>query len=116
MNQIYLIKDEKKDYCLFKIGFTRDLIGRVNSYAGYIPTFQLVSAVSTMAKSKMKIEKAFHQEVEKLGYKFINARINFRKTEWFAVSYNDPFYNELNSKGLKAFATGKNRKEMLGWY
>jgi hypothetical protein len=33
-----------------------------------------------------------------------------KKTEWFKVSYDDPFYAELMARGLCAFKCGERRK------
>lgn len=102
--------DEKRDVCLFKVGFTKDIEHRVIPYTTSNPTVKCISYVKTMEKSKRNVEKLFHDEVASRGYQFITAHIDSKKTEWFAVSYNDAFYGELITKGLNAFQCGKNRK------
>ena len=52
----------------------------------------------------------FHDEIVARGYEFVSAVIDGKHTEWFKVSYDDPFYTELCEKGLNAFKCGKNRK------
>lgn len=110
MNNIYLMKDEKRDYCLFKVGFASDLRIRLYAYTTHNPMVNCISTVKTMEKSKRAVEHQFHEEVRHMGYEFVTATIDGKKTEWFAVGYNDPFYAELCTKGLNAFKCGKNRK------
>jgi hypothetical protein len=104
------MKDEKRDFCLFKVGFTKNLDQRIYSYTTANPLVECVSHVQTMAKSKRNVEKLFHDEIASRGYQFVTARIDGKRTEWFMVSYNDPFYGELITKGLNAFQCGKSRK------
>lgn len=108
MNYVYLLKDEKRDYCLFKVGFTKDIEKRMKTYATYNPTTQLINYCQTKEISKCKIEKAFQKEVNKKGFAFVLSNMH-TLTEWFAVPYNSEFYNELCTKGLGAFKNGKNR-------
>jgi hypothetical protein len=63
-----------------------------------------------MEKTGRRLEKTFHEEIEKMGYEFISAVIDGKQTEWFKVSYEDKFFDELCEKGLNAFKSGKNRK------
>lgn len=109
-NKTYLMKDEKRDFCLFKVGFATDMKQRIYAYTTHNPMIECISYVNTLAKSEKKIEEQFHDEILKRGYTFINAQIDGKKTEWFKVYYDDPFYNELIEKGLCAFDCGKNRK------
>lgn len=110
MNTVYLIKDEKRNYCLFKVGFTASLEQRIYAYTTANPEVECISTIHTQAKSNRNIEKTFHNEIIKRGYQFVNANIDNKSTEWFKVEYNDPFYMELIEKGLNAFKCGRNRK------
>ena len=110
MNYLYLMKDEKRDYCLFKVGFASKLAVRLYAYTTHNPLVNCISTVKTVAKSKREVEHLFHDEVKARGYEFVRATIDGKKTEWFAVAYDDPFYGELNTKGLNAFKCGKRRK------
>ena len=110
MNNVYLMKDEKRNYCLFKVGFTSDLLARMKTYASHNPEAECISVVKTQARSQRFVEKLFHEELKKKGYSFVYSTMNGNKTEWFKVSYEDDFYTELCEKGLNAFKCGKNRK------
>ena len=110
MNYIYLMKDEKRNYALLKAGFAKDISTRVYAYTTHNPEVQCISTMRTMEKSKRNIEAMFHAEIESRGYEFVTAIIDGKKTEWFKVNYDDPFYAELEEKGLNAFKCGKNRK------
>jgi hypothetical protein len=110
MNGIYLMKDEKRNYCLFKVGFTSNIDARIKQYTTHNPECECVSIIRTQVKSKRNIEKIFHDEIQKRGYIFTTAVIDGKTTEWFRVSYNDEFFNQLTTKGLTAFQCGKNRK------
>lgn len=112
MNIIYLMKDEKKDFALFKVGFTSQLMTRLYAYTTHNPLADCISLVQTKSKSKREIEKQFHKEIEKRGYHFISASIDNKKTEWFKVDYDDPFYKTLTEEGLQAFKCGKHRKDL----
>lgn len=57
----------------------------------------------------------FHAKVVACGYTFIKSATISSMTEWFMISYNDPFYAELCGKGLNAFKCGAMRKD-LGCY
>lgn len=109
-NIVYLMKDEKRDCCLFKVGFAKNLSSRVYQYTTHNPFNECISYVETMNKSKRNVEEMFHNEIIKKGYSFVNAKIDNKSTEWFQVSYDDPFYTELNEKGLCAFDCGRRRK------
>jgi hypothetical protein len=110
MNYIYLMKDEKKNHALFKAGFAKDIATRVYAYTSHNPEVQCISTIRTMDKSKRNIEAIFHEEIKARGYEFVTAQIDGKTTEWFKVSYDDPFYAELEEKGLTAFKCGKRRK------
>ena len=110
MNETYLMKDEKRNYALFKAGFAKDLKTRIYAYTTHNPEVQCISHVKTMAKSGKKIEEMFHEEILRRGYEMVLATIDGKKTEWFKVNYDDPFYTELCEKGLNAFSCGKRRK------
>lgn len=110
MNYIYLMLDEKKNHALGKVGYAANIESRVYAYTSHNPEVQCISTMKTMDKSKRNIEAMFHAEIEEKGYEFVTATIDGKKTEWFKVSYDDPFYAELKEKGLNAFKCGKRRK------
>ena len=110
MNTLYLMKDEKRHFCLFKVGFTANLNQRLYAYTTANPYAECISTVHTQERSERSIEKTFHDEIIKRGYEIVIASIDNKKTEWFKVEYDDPFYMELTEKGLNAFKCGKNRK------
>ena len=110
MNKLYLMKDEKRKYCLFKIGFAKDLQKRVYQYTTHNPAVECISFLQTMEKTGRALEKTFHKEIEKMGYEFISATIDGKQTEWFKVSYEDKFFDKLCEKVLNALKSGKNRK------
>lgn len=114
MNVIYLMIDEKKDFALFKVGFTSNLMQRFYSYTTHNPLANCISLVQTQNASKRKVEKLFHEEIKSMGFEFVNAKIDNKKTEWFRVEYNNPMYHKLKKQGLQAFKNGKNRKEIKG--
>lgn len=115
MANIYLMLDEKKDYATFKVGYASNLAQRFIAYVTCNCDAQCISVVATQKRSKHKLETCFHDEIIKRGYKFQYSKLMpERKTEWFAVEYNDPFYTELKEKGLLAFNIGKGRKEKVG--
>lgn len=110
MNNLYLMLDEKRNYALVKAGFAKDLKTRLYAYTTHNPEVRCISTVRTMEKSGRNIEKMFHNEIVARGYDFVVATIDGKRTEWFKVSYDDPFYEELLVKGLNAFKCGKDRK------
>lgn len=109
-NTVYLMLDEKKDFALFKIGFTSNFTKRLYSYTTHNPLVRAIDTIATQKKSKRKVEKKFHEEIEKMGYNFLTATIDGKKTEWFIVQYNDPMYTNLKENGIKAFVNGRSRK------
>ena len=109
-NEIYLMVDEKRHYPLVKPGFASDLEKRIYAYTTHNPEVRCISHVHTMKKSEKKVEKLFHAEMVRRGYTTITAVIDGKSTEWFKLSYDDPFYNEIMEKGLCAFTCGKRRK------
>lgn len=110
LRDIYLMKDEKRYYALFKAGYATDLTKRIYAYTTHNPEVQCISHMKTRAASKHQTEKMFHDEIVKRGYETVVATIDGKKTEWFKVAYDDPFYAELCEKGLNAFTCGKCRK------
>lgn len=102
--------DEKKNYALFKAGFAKDINGRVYAYTTHNPEVRCISTVRTQLKSKRNVEKLFHEEIIARGYEMVSAIIDGKHTEWFKVSYEDPFYEALCESGLCAFKCGKRRK------
>ena len=111
---LYLMIDEKKDFALCKVGYTKNIQTRMLAYSCCNPYAKCISTMETYNKTKHGIEQKFHAEIEKKGYKFITSVNLFKSTEWFIVEYNDPFYTELKVNGLKAFKSGQNRKELGG--
>ena len=109
-NIVYLMLDEKKDFALFKVGFTSNLVQRLSQYTTHNPLTRAIDTVVTYGKTKRTVENKFHEEVKKRGYDFVVATADGKTTEWFKVEYTDKFYNELKEKGLRAFDIGKNRK------
>ena len=95
MNEIYLMKDEKRNCVLFKAGFAKKLDDRIYQYTTHNPMCECISHVKTRESSRHKVEKMFHEEIARRGYEFIDAVIDGKHTEWFKVEYNDPFYTEL---------------------
>lgn len=110
MNIIYLMRDEKKDFALFKAGFATNLNKRIYQYTTHNPLVECISYVCTRESSGRSVEDKFHNEIIRRGYSFISAEIDGKNTEWFKVSYDDPFYTALCENGLNAFTCGKNRK------
>ena len=112
MNTIYMMMDEKRHFALVKIGFTSNLESRIYQYTTHNPLIECISVVNTMEKSKRKVEKMFHEEVEKMGLEFVTAVIDGKTTEWFKVDYNSQLYTDIREKGLNAFKSGKSRKNL----
>lgn len=110
MNKIYLMRDEKRNHALFKVGFTKDLDNRFYFYTTHNPEVECISYVNTKESSDRRVEEQFHKEIIARGYKMVTAVIDGKKTEWFKVEYTDPFFDELCERGLNAFKCGKNRK------
>lgn len=110
MNELYLMMDEKRAYALFKAGFAKNIENRIYAYTTHNPEVRCISHVKTQLKSKREVEKMFHEEIIKRGYEMVTAIIDGKKTEWFRVSYDDPFFNELCENGLCAFSCGRRRK------
>ena len=110
MYNVYLMMDEKKDYAIFKAGFAKDLETRIYAYTTHNPEVRCISHVKTRESSKRKVEEMFHAEIVARGYEMMAAHMDGKKTEWFKVSYDDPFYTELMTCGLCAFKCGKRRK------
>lgn len=115
MNTIYLMIDEKNGFAAIKIGFATDMKKRLYQYTTHNPFVYCRDTVKTQAKSGRDIEKSFHNEMLARGYAPVTARMDGKRTEWFIISYSDPFYAEIQSKGLMAFTTGRNRKSTGGW-
>lgn len=112
MNSIYLMKDEKRNFALFKVGFTTNLDQRIYQYTTHNPLIECISYVNTQERSRRSVETTYHKEILKKGYAFIRATMDDKETEFFKVYYDDPFYKELCSKGLKAFECGRSRKDL----
>ena len=107
MNTIYLLLDEKKDFACIKIGFTTNFKKRMHDYKGYTPFTECISIQHTQERSKRKIETLYHEELVKMGYKFI------RDTEWMKIEYTDDLYQQVKAKGLAVFKASQGRKTYM---
>ena len=110
MNSIYLMIDEKRTFCLVKVGYTKDIKDRVHQYTTHNPLVECFGYIKTQQRSGRNIEVLLHKELVARGYKKVNAIIDNKITEWFAVDYNDEFYNILTDKSLNAFKATKNHR------
>jgi hypothetical protein len=110
MNKLYLMMDEKKDYALFKVGFASNIFQRIVAYSTHNAGATLINTVNTKATSKHQLEKKCHAEIIARGYKFAVSPLTHSTTEWFAVSYDDPFYKELKTFGFEALKTTARHK------
>lgn len=111
MNCVYLMIDEKRNGCAFKVGFTSDMDKRYIQYTTHNAGIQCISRIATYGKSKHNVETMIHAEIAKRVEGW-NKRSNH---EWFMVSYDDPWYSELCERGLLAFTCTKGRKELGGY-
>lgn len=111
MNTLYMMMDEKRDYALFKVGFTTNMDKRLAQYACHNPLVECISTLATMGKTGRQLEHRVHTELSEMGYDRVVALLDGRTTEWFKVAYTDPLYTELKVKGLLAFKVCKGRKE-----
>lgn len=111
MYNVYLMMDEKRDHAAFKAGFAKDMETRIYAYTTHNPEVRCISHVKTRVSSKRRVEEMFHAEIVARGYEMVTACMDGKKTEWFKVSYDDPFYTELMEHGLCAFKCGKRRKD-----
>lgn len=109
MAYVYMIKDEKKNNCLFKIGYASCLDKRFMAYSTENPNIECIGFVTTKSQSKQRVETAYHKEIKECGFEFVSSFIGAR-TEWFKVEYTDPAYKRLCEEGLNFFQTSKNRK------
>lgn len=114
MGYVYLLKDEKRDFCFFKVGFASDLAVRFRCYGTHNAGVVALDFIKTQRKTKHQVELMFHNEIAKMGYGFANSAIDNKRTEWFAVNYSDPMYTALCTQGLQAFKTGRGRKNRMG--
>jgi hypothetical protein len=113
-NRLYLLIDEKRQYALVKVGFTKDFEKRKGGYLTANPEAHLIDLVATQERTGRTIEKLFHQELEKRGYLRANGNIEkIKRSEWFRIPYTDPFLQEIQAKGFQAFTNGKNRKSLI---
>lgn len=108
---VYLMKDEKKTACLFKVGYTKNIDQRMIPYITHNVWAELVDAVITYKKTKMQLETAIHAELAEMGVEML-AGMDGTITEWFAVDYDSELYKELNKKGLSVFKACKGRKSV----
>ena len=67
MNTLYLMKDEKRHFCLFKVGFTANHNQRLYAYTTANPYAECISTVHTQERS----ERSLIPSIAK------------KKTEWF---------------------------------
>ena len=63
MNEIYLMRDEKRDCVLFKAGFAKKLDDRIYQYTTHNPMCECISHVKTQESSRHKVEKIFDKPV-----------------------------------------------------
>ena len=82
---VYLLKMEAKNGNYYKAGFTNDLIARFRPYGTHNPIVKCIETVQTYKKTKRQLENEIHAEILKKGYRFVNAEIDGKKTEWFFV-------------------------------
>lgn len=104
MPYIYLLKDEHKDYCLFKIGYAVNIENRMKQYSTHNPTTE---CIDTMEVVNAKTEKLYQNYITSLGYSFLFSKVSNGKTEWFKIDYNDPNYNRLSTLGFKSITLPK---------
>lgn len=109
---IYLMKDEKRAVCMFKVGYTKNIDKRMIPYITHNPMAELIDTVVTYKKTKMQLESAIHAELESWGVDMVEG-MDGTKTEWFAVDYASPLYTALCENGLKVFKACKNRKNSM---
>ena len=100
---VYLLKMEVKNGSYYKVGFASNLAKRLNYYGTHNPCVECIETVQTYKKTKHQLETEIHKEILEQGFKFENAKINGKKTEWFFV----PEGTEIT---LKQFKCCKNRK------
>ena len=110
---VYLLKDEKRTECLFKVGYTKDIDRRMVAYATHNPAAELLDAMVTYTKTKMQLETAIHTEIAALGCEFVTAA-DGTQTEWFRVAYDSALFADLTTKGLAVFAACQGRKSLGG--
>ena len=79
MNKIYLLKNG--DTNQFKIGFTSDWEKRRRHYITANPSVEFVAYVNTQEKSGRWVETLCHEEIKKIGGRFVY--VHGSKTEWF---------------------------------
>ena len=87
-NNIYLMKDERKDFALFKVGFTSNLEKRFYFYTSHNPLIECISYIRTYEKSKRLVEKMIHQEIKLKGYEYVTAKIDGKTTTMTASIKN----------------------------
>lgn len=104
MNIVYLITNGCGSY---KIGFTRNLEKRMSHYYSHNPATKLINFVNVQNKTKFQLETELHNELKKMGYKFIINIFDGSATEW--ITPNETFKKELDKNGLKCFNACKNR-------
>lgn len=109
---IYLMKDEKRNVCLFKVGYTKNIDTRMIPYITHNPMAELVDAMVTYRKTKCELETAVHEELKSWGIDRVEG-MDGTVTEWFAVDYDSPLYNALTEQGLKAFKACGHRKSLM---
>lgn len=103
---LYLLRDDKRDYVLFKIGSSSDIEQRMSVYTTHNPEATLLEMVMTRSKS-FEVERKIREEVLAMGYPFIKSA-NDVSTEWFQVPYEEA--DEFAEKGFKQFNACKKYK------
>lgn len=118
-NTVYLIKSAsfEPNAAYYKIGFTSNLLKRVQMYITHNPSCQLIQTVDVYDKTKRQLETAIHKEVEKNGFDFTLKKIfnHTYKTEWFKVYTDSELYKLIEEQGLLIFNSCKYRKSVK-WY
>ena len=102
--------DEKRTFCLIKVGYTKDIKKRVYQYTTHNPFVKCFGYIKTQNRSGRNIEVLLHKELTARGYRQVKANMDSKTTEWFVVDYNDEFYNILTDKSLNAFKATKSHK------
>ena len=115
-NTVYLIKSAsfEPNTIYYKIGFTSNLLKRVQMYITHNPSYQLIQTVDVYGKTKRQLENAIHREVENFGLNFeLKTILNHTyKTEWFKVHTDSELYKAIEENGLLIFNNSKYRKSI----
>ena len=102
--------DEKREYALFKVGYSTDIDKRMYSYTTASPEMRCIDRVETYAKTHTELDKQIKTELRQRGFLRTASAIDGKLTEWFRVPYDSDFYQELTTKGLRTFKACDKRK------